>query len=130
MTTIPPLAATLNFTVEQGAHWSLQILWKDSNGDPIDLTGWTARMPVRAKADESLMVELTTENGQIVLGATDDPEVIDLTNGTIDLVLDEDVTAALEARSGRHNLELIPPSGETRRLAQGTVSVSAEVASS
>jgi FlaG/FlaF family flagellin (archaellin) len=118
MTTIPPLAATVNITIEQGAHFSLQILWKDASGDPVDLTGYTARMPVRAKSDDTLMLDLTTENSQIVLGGTD---------GTIDLDLDEDVTAALALKSGRHNLELIPPSGETRRLAQGDVKVSAEV---
>jgi hypothetical protein len=121
MTTIPPLAATVNITVEQGAHFSLQILWKDASGDPVDLTGYTARMPVRAKSDGTLLLEPTTENGQITLGGA---------AGTIDIELDEDVTAALPVKNGRHNLELIPANGEVRRLAQGTVAVSAEVASS
>jgi hypothetical protein len=40
-------AAIVNLTVEQGAYWDQPLLWKDSNGDPVDLTGYTADMQVR-----------------------------------------------------------------------------------
>jgi hypothetical protein len=123
MTTVPPLAAKVDLTIEQGAHFALRILWKDAAGDPVDVTGYTARWPMRTKRDDTLMIELTTENNQIVLGLVGSGD----TAYNIAVDLDEDDTAALAAVAGRHNLELIPANGETRRLARGDVVVSAEV---
>ena len=42
MTTHP---AKHNFYVYRGATFSEQIEWKDESGTPVNLTGFTARMP-------------------------------------------------------------------------------------
>jgi hypothetical protein len=40
------IAGIYNFTLDQGSTWTLQIVYKDSNGAPINLTGYTAEMQV------------------------------------------------------------------------------------
>lgn len=89
--------------------------------DPVDLTGWHARMQVRKRAASvDVLVELTDDDGHITLGGAD---------GSIDLRLTAVETTALESGSYRYDLELIPPSGEddVERFAEGPFVVSAEV---
>jgi hypothetical protein len=37
-------ASQYDFTIEQGSSFRLSIVYKDSNGNPIDLTNWCARL--------------------------------------------------------------------------------------
>lgn len=39
------MAATkYDFNIEQGSSFKLSLVYKDANGDPINLTGWCARL--------------------------------------------------------------------------------------
>ena len=40
-------------TIEQGATTDLLLEYKDSNGNPVDLSGYTARMQIRPSVDSS-----------------------------------------------------------------------------
>ncbi len=40
-------AGNYSFTIEQGSTTDFEIVYKDSNGDPIDLTGYEARMQLK-----------------------------------------------------------------------------------
>ena len=40
-------AGIYNATIDQGATWSVTVTYTDSNGAPINLTGYTAAMQVR-----------------------------------------------------------------------------------
>ena len=40
-------AGRYSFTIEQGATFQLNLQYEDSNGDPIDLTGYYGRMQIR-----------------------------------------------------------------------------------
>ncbi len=118
--------AVQNLEVFQGAYWSQRLEWQDSNGDAIDLTGYTARMQVRKTFEsEDVVIALTTENGRITLG---DP---DPTDGVILLEIEADATddlpATLSDRKWRYDLELVPAGGQVRRLLQGRFVVSLEV---
>jgi hypothetical protein len=63
-------------TILQGATFRKRWTWKPG-GVPMDFTGCKARMQVRAEIDGTVvLLELTTENGGIVLGA--EPGAIDL----------------------------------------------------
>ena len=112
--------AKLKFTIYQGATFPKRLRWRDkAAGTPIDLTGCTARMQVRAEiGSPTVLLELTTENGGITLGGT---------AGTIDLYVGATATAAFTWEGGVFDLEIEFPGGDVRRLAQGTVSVSPEV---
>ena len=46
-------AGNYSFTIEQGATTDFEIVYKDSAGNPIDLSGYQARMHLRKSADEA-----------------------------------------------------------------------------
>jgi hypothetical protein len=85
---------------------------------PKDMSGYTARMQIRTRVRGAVLIELTTENGGIL---------IDNVGKTIDLVIEDEELEALDSQSGVYDLEMISATGEVTALAQGTVSISAEV---
>ena len=106
-------------TIRQGATWCQSVIWKDSNGTPINLTGYIARMQVRPTVQSPVVIiELTTENGRIVLGGA---------AGTIDLELDADATAAITQTSGVYDLELESSDGTVTAILEGRVKIVQEV---
>jgi FlaG/FlaF family flagellin (archaellin) len=55
------VASVKNFEVDQGATFSFQIEYLDSNDSPINLTGSTAKMQVRdTKGGKQLVATLST----------------------------------------------------------------------
>lgn len=111
-------AGIYNITAEQGATLTRTVTWKNSVGDPINLTGYTARMQVRADYDSTTAVlTLTTENGGITLGGS---------AGTIVITATATATTALSASTYVYDLELVLGSTVTR-LIQGSFVVNAEV---
>jgi hypothetical protein len=76
-------------------------------------------MQVREEIESTAtLLELTTENGRIALGGT---------AGTVDLLVDASTTAAIAWTGGVFDLEIVHPSGEVTRLAEGSCCVSPEV---
>ena len=64
-------AAKLDIYIEQGATFTLGLVWKDANTDPIDLTGYTARMQLRSNvAEETPLMSITSEDNEITLGGS------------------------------------------------------------
>ena len=111
--------AKLKLTIYQGATFRKRLTWRAPSKAPIDLTGCTARMQIRAKIEATTpLLTLTTENGGISLGGT---------AGTIELLIDADDTAALTWTSGVYDLEIVFPGGQVTRLTYGSVTVSPEV---
>ncbi len=111
--------AELKFTIYQGATFRRRLRWLNPDKTPIDLTGCTARMQVREEVESTAaLLELTTENGRIALGGT---------AGTVNLLIDAGTTAAITWSGGVHDLEIVHPSGEVTRLAEGSCCVSPEV---
>lgn len=103
----------------QGATLVESIIWKDESDTPVAFTGYTARAQAREYYDSPTpFMNLTTENGGIVLGATD---------GSIALHMSAAATAAISDGHGVWDLELVAPSGEVYRLLQGKICVSKEV---
>lgn len=103
---------------EQGATLSLSLTWKDSDGTPIDLTGFSARLQVRrsATASGNPLLDATDGNG-ITLGGSD---------GTISIEIGADAMSDLPAGDLRYDLELDSGSQVTRLL-EGVFKVSPEV---
>lgn len=111
-------AGNYTFVCEQGATFSRTLTWRDPNGDPIDLTGYSARMQVRptARGATEPLVEITDGDG-ITLGGEE---------GTIALYVDADATASLPAEPLRYDIEL-EQDGNVTRLLAGWFKVVAEV---
>lgn len=112
-------AATHDILIEQGATFLLNLVWKDSLGAPINLTGYTARMQVRHKiTDASPLLTFTTENGGITLGGV---------AGTIAVTGSATLTDALTVKSGVYDLELVSGTGVVTRLIEGSVTITPQV---
>lgn len=113
--------AKLKFVIYQGATFRRRLTWTGPapTYTPIDLTGCTARMHIRAKLEDAdPLLVLTTENGRITLGGT---------AGTVDLFISDEDTTPVTWTSGVFDIEIDHPSGDVTRIAQGSVSVSKEV---
>lgn len=110
-------ASTYNLLIEQGATFTLSLVWKDSEGDPVDLTGYSARMQVRPSVtSEDVLLSLTDQDG-IVLGG----------DGSIVVQASATQTAAISSKRGAYDLELEDQDGTVTRLLQGVVTISPEV---
>jgi hypothetical protein len=107
-------AAQYDFTVEQGTTVVKAFIWKDSEGVPVDLTGYTARMHLRKK--------LTTQHDRITLGGL---------TGRIEVTFEATDTIDLTDKRFVYDLELVRPQpgrpDYVKRLVQGRVSLSLEV---
>jgi hypothetical protein len=113
-------AGKLNLYIEKGATWRHVVFWNVGEPPvPVDLTGYSARMMIRAGANcgTTLLASLTTENGRITLNA--EPGRIDLYISALD-------TEALAGASGVYDLELVNGQ-EVTRLLQGEVTLACEV---
>lgn len=87
--------------------------------DPIDLTGFTARMQLREKIDSDTVIkELTTENNGITLNNT--LKYIQINISAVD-------TATFTFSSAVYSLELVSPLGVVYPLANGTLTLVKEV---
>jgi len=114
-------AGSYNIVCDQGATFGLSMTYKDANGTVINLTGYTARMQVRSKANASTtIVSLTSSPAAgITLGGA---------AGTIVISISATSTAALEPGDYVYDLELVNTSSTAvTRLVQGRFRVSAEV---
>jgi hypothetical protein len=93
---------TKTLGIDQGATWLLSFEWLDDDGQPIDLTGCTARMQLRATPATPVLLELSTTNGRLSLAGV---------TGIIELLVDAPTTAGLSCESGVYDLRVTFPSG-------------------
>jgi hypothetical protein len=112
------IAAKYRLDIEHGATFKQNFVWMDATRVPINLTGCTARMQIRQKfTSDEFYVELTTENGKIVLGGT---------TGTVDLIMSPTDTESI-LTNGVYDLEVIFTNGDVVRLLYGAVNISKNV---
>lgn len=113
------MATRLDFNLDQGATFEHELTWTTSDGTPIDLTGFVARMQVREQiGSEVIIFDLTTENSGIILGGSDGKITINIPA--------DDSSNAIRTR-GVYDLELVSPEGFVTRLVQGKVVIDPEV---
>jgi len=111
-------AGVLHITIEQGTTFNPVMTWKDQDGTPINLTGYSARMQIRADIDDAAFIhESTTANSEIVLGGI---------AGTITFDIDAVTTAAFTFDTAVYDLELVNGT-IVNRLLRGDVTLSKEV---
>lgn len=112
----------IDLTIYQGATFQRSWSIVESGGDePIDLSGYTARMQIREKLkSETVVLELTTENGRITIDVGEEAT-------TLSLYIDPATTAGITVTKGVFDLELIDISDDVYRLMEGSVAISKEV---
>lgn len=111
-------AGTYTIFVEQNADYPVVFTWS-SGGNPVNLTGYTARLQVQDSSN-NVLVDLSTENGGLVLGGA---------AGTITPKgLNAAATALLTAgKIARYDLILTSPGGIVTRLLEGPFIIDAGV---
>ncbi len=112
-------AATINFILYPHADFTETVTYRDSNGDPIDLTGATGRAQVRRDiSDEDALLDLSTGDNTIVFGGA---------AGTIAFAVDNAVTGALdvewEGEYWVYDMLITFSGGAVERTLQGSISV-------
>lgn len=108
------MAGRYDFAVTQGEDFARSLLWLDEDGNPVGLTGWSAHMSVRAWPIASLLADLSTSGGQIVLGGT---------AGTIALTIPAATTALFPAGVAKYDLMVTNTTPATSCLLKGNVIV-------
>ena len=110
---------TYDLKIYQGQTFELSLIWKDEDQLPVDLTGYTAKMHIRAtvKAPD-VLIELSNTNSRIVLGAVP---------GQIKLLIPPEISSPILVQQGVYDLELTSPVGFVRRFMQGKVHFYPEV---
>lgn len=114
-------AGLYDMVCEQGATFSRPITWKDAAGDPVNLTGFTARMQVRPSVrSEELLLDLTSANGGIVFTSP-------RSSGKLEVVLSAATTTDLTPGTYVYDIEVVSLTNVVTRLLEGKFVVKAEV---
>ena len=124
------LAGKYNFVIQQGTTVDFEIQWNDINGDPIDLTPYSARMQIRSDYGSSgkLICSLTSTldsdgTGLNLLGANSTKP---LTSGSIGVIISATSSSNFDFGEAIYDLEVVSGSYVTRLL-EGRVKLRKEV---
>lgn len=94
----------LELVIKTNVCFDEEYCWRDELGAVYDLSAAGAKMQIRDAATGALIIELTTANGRIVLGATDP---------NIKLHIEETDLAALVPAKATWDLLILYPTGHT-----------------
>jgi hypothetical protein len=117
-----------NITIEQGKSVSWAYTLLDDQGAPLDITGYTARMHVRATFNSTpKLLTLTTENGKISNGG--------VTGQFTNTLLPEDTAYGIgtgvkvsgESLEAVYDYEVVNTNGDVLLIDKGTFTVNREV---
>ena len=98
-----------NFTVQRSADHELVLIFKDSNGDAIDLTSWTVASQVWNKGRTTKYADFTVT-------------YTDRTNGKVTIALSDDDTADFPDEL-RYDVLLTNPDGLKEYYLEGIIYV-------
>lgn len=113
-------AVKVNLVIEQGATFRKTWTLKDADGNPVDLTGYTARSQARPAVDSATTLwDLTSSPAA---GMT-----VDGPGGSVTMEHTDEETAAFAWSRGVYDVEIESPTGDVARLSEGSVRVKPEV---
>ena len=122
-----------SFVIEQGATVNFQVAYTDSNGDPVDLTGYQARMQIRPSYGSSqvyIMLSSSLDPCGTGLNLSGSNSINPPTSGTIGVYISAVSSSQLDFTQGVYDLELSTGSGDcyvVTRLLEGEVRLSKNV---
>lgn len=107
------MSTKLNLMVDQGSTFSTTLNLTDDDGDPVNLTGFTAAGQIRKHYSSSNSVSFN-----ITLGGA---------NGTVTLALTSNASANIISGRYVYDVEVTDASGTVTRLFEGIVTVTPQV---
>ena len=129
-------AGNYSFTIEQGATTDFEIVYKDSNSNPVDLTGYQAKMQLKDSiGGSSTFLTLSSSlspdgTGLNLSGSGGNAASKPLTSGSIGIFISHATSSNLTFGTAVYDLEIVSGSGNTAvvtRLLQGKINLSKEV---
>ena len=126
-------AGKYSFTIEQGATTDFEIIYKDSTGSRIDLTGHQAKMQIRPGAGSSTVyLTLSSSLGPCGTGLnlSGSDGSTPLSSGSIGIYISAHSSSLLDFDKARYDLELITISNNcatVTRVLEGQVRLSREI---
>jgi len=126
-------AGIYNFTIEQGSTVDFEIAYKDSNSDPIDLTGYQARMQIKnlpGGPTTYLTLSSSLDASGTGLNLRGSSGTNPFTSGTIGVYVAAVTSSLLDFNTAFYDLELVSGTGNTAtvtRVIQGKVTLDKEV---
>ena len=126
-------AGKYSFVIEQGATTDFELIYKDSNGNPVDLTAHRAKMQIRPSVGSSevyLTLSSTLQpdgTGLNISGSsgTNPPE-----SGSIGIFISHATSSTLDFTQGYYDLEIASGTGVSTRVTrvlEGTIQLSKNV---
>ena len=123
-------AGKYSFTIEQGATVDFEIAYKDSNGNPINLTGYQARMQLRpSPGSNTLYISLSSSLAAdgTGLNLSGSGGLKPPTSGTIGVYISAVSSSQLSFDLASYDLELASSDGTVTRILEGKVKLSQEI---
>ncbi len=122
-------AGRYSFVVEQGSTLNLELQYKDSSGNPINLTGYSGKMQIRpAVSSETVYLTLSSSLNADGTGLnfSGSSNLNPLTSGTIAIYISAPTSSQLTFDNAVYDLELTSGTVVTRLL-EGQIKLSKEV---
>lgn len=112
------VTSTGDLEIQQGTTESFYLVWNDSNGSPINITGYSARLKIKPfPGSGTTILSLTESSGLTITGAS----------GRIDVLITATQTAAMTFTTAYYDLEVESGAGVVSRLMSGSVVLLKEV---
>jgi len=113
------MAGVYNITHRQGDTFNLALVYSDSAGDPINLTGFTAKCQLRANASsDTAVLTATTSDGTLVITGA---------QGRIAFAISATAMGAIAAGTYVYDLEIESSGGVVTTILTGTFTITPEV---
>ena len=129
-------AGKYSFTIEQGTTTAFEIQYQDSNGEPIDLLGYTARMQIKDSFGGTEILSLSSSLGileayargkdKAFLSISGSNFITPMASGSIGIYIGHEVTDDFTFSDAKYDIEIDDGTDKTRIL-QGNIKLSREI---
>lgn len=125
-------AGRYSFTIEQGATLDFELAYKDSDNNPIDLTGYQGRMQIRPSVgSDTVYITLSSslDDDGTGLNFSGSDGLNPPTSGTIGIFISANSSSLLDFNEASYDLELATGSQFpiVTRLLEGNVKLSKNI---
>lgn len=108
------MATVTNLYVDQGSFYRTYVTVANTDGTPMDLTGYTAASQMRKSYQSTGAYNFTTS-------------ISNPTQGRVRVELSSEQSRAIPAGKYLYDLEVTSPSGERTRVVEGIVLINPEI---
>ena len=126
-------AGKYSFTIEQGSTVDFEVVYSDSNSDPINLTSYTARMQIRPSiGSDTIHMTLSSSLGECGTGLnmSGSSGTTPLASGSIGVFISAASSSLLDFSEALYDLEIASGSGNcsvVTRILEGRIKLSKNI---